>query len=72
MMSCLKGFAALVALALPLLNAVDVSASSLSDLCTMSNVQAALPANGTFNGIHSLERYRRGYNVERQHGRRHA
>ncbi|KAH0389347.1 hypothetical protein KCU92_g288, partial [Aureobasidium melanogenum] len=27
------------------------SASSLADVCTVSNVQAALPANGTFLGI---------------------
>lgn len=31
--------------------AAAVNASSLADLCTVSNVQAALPANGTFLGI---------------------
>jgi len=31
--------------------ATSATAASLADLCTVSNVQAALPANGTLNGI---------------------
>ncbi|KAK5113612.1 hypothetical protein LTR85_010841 [Meristemomyces frigidus] len=31
--------------------ATAANAASLADLCTVSNVQSALPANGTYNGI---------------------
>ncbi|KAF7893163.1 uncharacterized protein EAF02_000701 [Botrytis sinoallii] len=34
--------------------AVTVNAASLSDVCTVSNVQAAIPANGTLLGIDSI------------------
>lgn len=34
--------------------AASTNAASLADLCTVSNVQAALPANGTLNGINPI------------------
>lgn len=40
-----------VAVAVAGLAATAVSATSLSDLCTVANVKAALPVNGTINGI---------------------
>ncbi|KAI9649687.1 hypothetical protein NHQ30_002268 [Ciborinia camelliae] len=36
------------------LAASTASAASLADVCTVSNVQAALPANGTLNGINPI------------------
>jgi tannase len=40
--------------ALAALAATTAHALSLADLCTVSNIQAALPANGTFLGINLL------------------
>jgi tannase len=34
--------------------AATTNAASLADVCTVSNVQAALPANGTLNGINLI------------------
>lgn len=34
--------------------ATNSTSSSLANVCTISNVQAALPANGTLNGINLI------------------